>query len=154
MKLLVLTAIAGTTLVAGKALTTKYTTERALKVATESSVTMETTTMEMERDGEPAPNRGGGGSKTEMTREEVHVDRVLEAADGKPAKIRRTFEKVGGTMSMSFGDQSRDNDLESPFQGITVELERGKDGITSSVVQGKSPDGDKALDGQQLELFI
>src|SRR5207248_3096932 len=82
MKLLVLTAIAGTTLVAGKALTTKYTIERALKVATESSVTMETTTMEMERDGEPAPNRGGGGGKTEMTREEVHVDRVLEAADG------------------------------------------------------------------------
>jgi hypothetical protein len=151
MKLLVLTAIASTTLVGGKTLSTKYTTEHALKVAFESSSTTEMTTMEMEIDGEPAPNRGGGGGgKTEMTREEVHVDRVLEATDGKPTKMRRTFEKVGGTMTNARGD----NDFSSPFQGITVELERAKDGISSSVVEGKAPDADKALEGQQLELFI
>ena len=56
--------------------------------------------MEMERDGQPVEGMGGGMSM-ESTHKEVHVDKVVEAKDGKPTKIHRSFEKVGGKSSRS-----------------------------------------------------
>jgi hypothetical protein len=79
----------------GSAISTEYKADRALKMEIESSLKMEATTMEMWRDGEPQSGGGGGGAM-ETRRKEVHVDKVLEVKDGKPTKVRRTFETSPG----------------------------------------------------------
>lgn len=155
MKVLVSSLCAGLLLTGGSTLATKYSTERALKFEISTSNRMETTTMEMEVDGEPQDTGGRGGASTESENTEIHVDHVMEVSDGKPTKVRRTFEKVGGTASMSFGDQSRDSSVESPFQGVTLELVAGKDGaVETTVVDGKEPESEGALKGHHLETFL
>jgi hypothetical protein len=107
----------------------------------------------MERDGEPA-DISKGGTSSETTYEETHVDHALAVADGKPMKLRRTFEKVGGTSSTTRGEESSDHDLASSFKGVTLELV-AKDGeVECEVVDGKKPDGDNALEGHHLETFL
>lgn len=156
MKILVTSLFAGLLLSGGQTLATKYSTERALRFEISSSQTLETTTMEMEVDGEPQERpQGMGGMSSENETVEVHVDHVLELADGKPAKLRRTFEKVGGSSSMTFGENTRDSKIESPFQGVTLELVAGKDGaVEVTVVDGTEPEGEDALKGHQLGVFL
>lgn len=156
MKILMSSLFAGLLLSGGQTLATKYGTERTLKFEISSSQTLESTSMEMEVDGEPQENpRGMGGASMENETTEIHVDHVLEIADGKPTKMRRTFEKVGGTSSMTFGENSRDSKIESPFEGVTLELVAGKDGaVEATVVDGTEPEGDDALKGHQLGVFL
>jgi hypothetical protein len=152
MKVLVLSVATGLLVSGGQTLATKYSTDRTLRFEMESTIKMETTSMEAERDGEPVEARGGASSET--TYEEVHVDRTLTAADGKPTKMRRVFEKVGGTSSLTFGDNTRDTKLESAFQGITLELV-DKDGtVEAEVVDGTKPDGENVLEGHKLTTFL
>lgn len=151
MKILALSVSAGLLLSGGNTLATKYSTDRALRIEMESTMKMSTTSME--RDGEPA-DMSKGGMSPETTYEETDVDHPLAVADGKPTKLRRTFEKIGGTTSMTRGDQSNDHDLESSFKGVTLELV-SKDGeVECEVVDGKKPEGDKALEGHRLETYL
>lgn len=137
----------------GVSLSTQYKADRALRMEIESSLKMETTTMEMERDGQPIEGMPGGMS-TETRHKEVHVDKVVDAKDGKPTKVHRSFEKVGGKSSRSMGDNSNETDLESPFDGVTLEIKRGADDkIEISAVEGKAPDA-KALEGHVPENFL
>ncbi|MBL8859626.1 MAG: hypothetical protein JNL28_14050 [Planctomycetes bacterium] len=155
MKVLVASLTVGLFLSGGQTLATKYTTERALKYEISSSMTMETTLVEMERDGEPVEAPGGrGGMKSETEYSEIHIDHVVALEDGKPSKVKRTFEKVGGSSSMTFGEESRDSAIESPFSGITLELTAAKDGIEVEVTEGKKPDGEGALEGHRLVSFL
>src|SRR5262249_18267880 len=105
----------------GVSLSTQYKADRTLRMEIESSLKMETTTLEIVRDGETqSPN---GGMSTETHREEVHVDKVLEVKDGKPTKVERSFEKVGGKSSRTMGDNnSNDTEIESPLDGVTLEI--------------------------------
>jgi len=154
MKLLILTALAGAALTGGHALSTKYTTDRAIKYEISSSTMMETTSMEAERDGEPQ-DMPAHGMKMENSNTEVHIDRVMEAADGKPTKVHRKFEKVAGTSSMTMGEDERSNDIESPFTGVTLELALNKDGeVEANAIDGKAPENDKALEGHRLDSFL
>src|SRR5206468_4063248 len=104
----------------GVTLATQYKPDRALRMEIESTLKMETTTMEILSDGKPMDTPGGGMS-WETVRKEVHVDKVVEAKDGKPTKVHRSFEKVSGKTSSSRGGS---NDLESPLDGITLEIQR------------------------------
>jgi hypothetical protein len=134
-------------------LSTQYKADRALRMEIESSLKLETTTMEMERDGQPVEGMGGGMS-SETTHKEIHVDKVVAAKDGKPTKVHRSFEKVGGKSSRSMGENSSDTDIESPFDGVTLEIKRGEgDKIEVTAVEGKAPDA-KALEGQLPEIFL
>jgi hypothetical protein len=92
--------------------------------------------------------------RTEAENVEVHVDHVVEVTDGKPTKVRRTFEKVGGNLSASMGENSQDVELKSPFNGITLEIAQGKDEIEVEVVDGSAPEGEGALAGHRLESFL
>jgi hypothetical protein len=144
---------AGATLLAAPALKTDYQAERAVRVSVSSSVTMETTKSEMERDGETTT--GGGGARTETARKEVHVDRWIAAADGAPTKVRRSFVEIGGTTQFEMGENSGEREIESSFEGVTLELVAGEDGaVEVEVVEGSEPEGEGALEGHKLGLFL
>lgn len=139
----------------GLTLAPQYKAEQSTRVEISTSISMETTEMKMERNGEPVERPGGGGgggSSFEST--EVHVDHVVEAEKGKPTKVKRTFEKLGGKRSMSFGEETRDSDIESPIEGVTVELTLDGDKVAAEVVEGSKPDDDKAFEHQRLERFL
>lgn len=150
MKVLIASLAAGLAFAGGEKLATKYASDRDLKyeIATSQNITSST---EGERDGEPfsAP-----AMTSEVEKTEVHVDHVVEATDGKPTKVRRTFEKVAGTVSMSMGENSQDSAMESPFNGITLEIVQGKDGLEVEVVEGGTPEGEGALTGHSIESFL
>lgn len=155
MKALIPSLFAGLLLSGGHTLATKYSTERNLKFEISSSMSLEVTSMEMEVDGEPQEIPGGHAPKTEFEYTQVIVDHPLEVTAGKPTKVRRTFEKVGGTTSMTMGEESTDTEMVSPFQGLMIELAAGKDGaVEIEVVDGKKPENEGALDGQQLPVFL
>ena len=148
-----LSALVLTTLGAGQELTTRYEPERALRVSCETKLSTETR-MEMLRDGEPVGGRGGGDGTSTETRRSVHVDRYLACADGKPARVRRTWEHAEGEAEMVFGDQTRGVTLESPFEDLTVEIARDEDGdLSHEVVEGSDP-GQEGLDLLQPQLAL
>lgn len=132
-------------------LDTEYKAGVGRKITIESSLHMENETT-IERDGESSPGMGGS-SDTENT--EVHVDQIVEAEGGKPTKVRRHFVELGGKMSTEMGENSSEADVESPWNGVTVELtadEAGK--VLAEVVEGTEPDGEGALDGHAIGLFL
>ena len=152
MRSLMTCAALATLLTGGVQLETEYKAGVARKLSIESTVRLETTVSETERDGEKQPSRAG--MKTETHREEVHVDQVLEAEDGKPTRVRRHFVELGGTSAMEGGEMSRETELESPWGGVTLELTASKDGVDVEVVDGTEPDGEGVLEGHVLEMFL
>ncbi len=153
MRSLILVAALGTVLSADGKLATQYKAGTAVRVSVESTARFETTASEIERDGET--QSGNVGAKSETHREEVHVDTVVAVEDGKPTKVRRHFTELGGTSLTEFGDNSRERELESTFSGITLELSADAEGhVDAKVVEGRDPEGEGALEGHRLELFL
>jgi hypothetical protein len=153
MRTLFLMTALGLALAPAKEIATEYKAGVARKITIESAVHMETTSMEIERDGEKQD--GFGGSSTDTERTEIHIDQVLEAEDGKPTKVRRQFVDVGGNSAMEFGETSRESELESPWKGVTIELTPAGEGKSEAeVVAGTEPSGDGALDGHAIGLFL
>jgi hypothetical protein len=136
-------------------LATKYSPDHKLRCDVTMNLKTESTT-KMERDGQPVEGRGGSGeSSSEMTMHEVHVDQIVEVKDGHPSKVKRTFETVSGKGDFSFGDTSRDFNMESPLESVTLEIAQAKDGKPEvSVADGKKPDEPAALEGHRPELFL
>jgi hypothetical protein len=152
MKILTASLILAT-IPGGTALSTEYKADRALRMEIESTLKMETTTMDIVRDGEPMDAHGGGMS-SETTHKEVHVDKVVEAKDGKPTKVHRTFEKVSGKMSRSMGDNANDSEIDCPLDGVTLEIKRDADGkVQAAAVEGKAPDA-KLLENHVPDNFL
>lgn len=152
MKTLLFSAL-GLVLAPASDLKTAYEPGPGRMVTIESATDMETTSMEVERDGETMDGPGGGSSSTE--RKEVHVDHVIEAEGGKATKVRRHFVELGGKSAMEMGEMSRESEIESPWKGVTLELSADGDGkVEAEVVAGTEPDGEGALDGHGLALFL
>lgn len=152
MRTLLLMSVLGLALAPAKELATEYKAGVGRKITIESAIHMETTSMEVERDGEKMPGAGGSTSDTERT--EVHVDHVVEAEGGKPTKVRRHFVEMGGKSSFEMGERSGETEIESPWKGVTVDLtvEDGK--VSAEVVAGTEPDGEGALEGHAIGLFL
>ena len=135
-------------LAGGATLTTDYTKERALKI--ESTFHLASEVTEMTRDGEAIQ----GGMKNDTTWHIVQQDEVQAHEGKKPTKIKRTYEKVGGESTRTFGENENKSDLESPFEGLTLQLAAEGDEVKVSVVDGKKPDHEGALEGHKLELAL
>ncbi|MFT5289131.1 MAG: hypothetical protein ACI8QS_002998 [Planctomycetota bacterium] len=136
-------------------LATTYSTDRELTLTLTYESSLETVSSSFEVDGEPVEGRGGagGGGGSSEERRMVIRDRVLSVEDGVPTKVRRTFDKMSGSSSAAFGDQEMESELESPFDGITLEL-TGEDGeVEIEVVDGDAP-AEEHLVGQVLGLTI
>jgi hypothetical protein len=110
-------------LAGGVKLETTYSTDKAVEVAIVFKQSAETS-MSMERDGEPVEGMGGGSASSATEVSETYVDRYLEVADGKPTKVRRHWTEVSGNSSMSAGENSSERELESPFEGLVVEIDQ------------------------------
>lgn len=137
----------------GTALQTDYTKPRSLRIESELTMSNEIVEMSMERDGEPVDMPGvGGGSETTYTM--VLVDELIESKDNTPKKLKRHFEKVGGKMSMSMGDQSNESEIESPFEGAVVVMDASGEEIKFEFESGSEPDHEEALKNHALTLAI
>lgn len=141
-------------LAAGISLTPRYDEKRVLRCEIETSLSMETTEMSMERDGEPVPARGGGGGKSEAEYKEVHVDEIQSVIEGKLLKVKRTFEELTGSRSSTRGEETRESEIESPIEGLAIVLTGEGDDVTVEVVEGKKPDDEKAFEHEKLASFL
>jgi len=143
-------------LVAGTQLSTHYGPEKGFKVEVESELSMKTTSMSMERDGEPVEGRGGSGDMSSgQKRKAVYVDKIVAAKDGKPTKLTRSFESLSGSSTMSFGGEETTRDAEPQLEGVTLSLERGEDGeIEVRVAEGTAPSETACMEGHRMELAL
>src|SRR5262245_27538674 len=153
MRLLAIPLAAGL-LVAGESLSTDYGHARTLRLTSEASFDVQST-FEMKVDGEVRPGRGSGGASTSLVRKAVIADQVLEGEGAKAKKVRRTFETLSESSEMSFGEDTREDQHESPLQGVALLLTLGKDGKPEAeVVEGKAPEDGALLEGHELELCL
>ena len=132
-------------------LATDYSKQRTLRTVAELTTSMETTNLEVTRDGEPVDmsERGGGGG-SEDTRRVVQIDQMIESADGEPTKVHRTYETIEGVASSERGDR----DYECPLSGVTLALTSTGDGVEVEVVEGDEPDDDAMLEGHELAFAL
>jgi len=131
-------------------LSTDYQSGLNLRVEESTSLHMETTAFEVLRNGEPMDmgDYGTGGSSDERTI--VTVERVLEATDGSPTKVRREFVSVEGSRS----SEARGEQLYlCELDGVTLELSVEDDDLTIEVVEGEEPDDEAVLEGHRLGLL-
>lgn len=151
MRILLLSACLGA-LLGGAKLDTVYSVDKGVQVEIVFKQTSDTT-MTMERDGEPVerPDGGNGGMSSEREVKETYVDRYLAVEEGKPVKVHRAWTEVGGKTAMTMGDNSNERELESPFEGLEIELD--KEGV-AKVVAGTEPENEEALKGHKLALCI
>jgi hypothetical protein len=139
-------------LLALQELATRYEPERAVRVTSELHIEVETQ-RESLRDGQPS-ERGGGSSSSSDTRKSAHIDRYVACADGRPTKVRRTFESAAGDVEFSFGEESMATSLETPFDGVAVEIDVDEDGeLSHSVAEGSDP-GQESLEKLRPELAV
>ncbi|MBL8863829.1 MAG: hypothetical protein JNK02_17700 [Planctomycetes bacterium] len=151
MKTLILSATLGLALAPAAEIQTKYEPGPGRKVTIESATSTKRT-IEIEGGGEIGSGRGGGSM--EIERREVHVDHVLAVEDGRPSKVRRHFTDLGGKSASEFGEMSRESELESPWEGVTLELVADGADVEARVKEGKEPTVEGALEGHRLELFL
>ncbi|MBM3976018.1 MAG: hypothetical protein FJ299_03380 [Planctomycetes bacterium] len=138
--------------VPGHTLATKYVAETKYTVESKFELALETTEMTVERDGEPMEPRGGGGGST-VKRHSVWTDQVITAVDGKPTKLRRSFEGLEQTTTTKTGESEREVSADTPLLGLMLELEldeAGKIGVT--VIDGSAPSEATLLEGHVLAL--
>ena len=135
-------------------LATRYEPEHAVRVISELKLELEST-MKMTRDGQPVEGRGGGfGGPSSDTRKSTHVDRYLACADGKPTKVRRTFESAEGEMEFQRMGETQTTSLESPFDGVVVEITADEGGeLSHKVVEGSDP-GQESIEKLRPELDL
>jgi hypothetical protein len=135
---------------AGDDLATRYESGKAVRIETRMAFELEL--VEMTRNGQPVERAVGTG--VSETLESVVVDRWVECANGRPSRVVRTFEEVGGTAELDFGEESREQEIESAFEGVVVELARDEEGeVEREVVEGEAPE-DEALERLSLELDL
>lgn len=139
----------------GSDLATDYGKLRTLRTTSELALELETTSMEMTIDDEPAEDRGPGGMSSSLVRRAVLVDQVLEGAAGEPARVKRTFETLHDAFSFSFGEDEHADERDHPLQGVTLELAREEDGtVSSELVEGTEPEDDALLEDHGLALAL
>ena len=149
-----LIASAALLFVSGEKVQTQYTVGRTLRVEAHTSIAMETTSFEMERDGEPVEGGFGGGGGSTDTRSIVMKDTVLAVEDGAPTRVRREFVEISGDSVMSRGDQEMEFERECPLSEVTLELTAEDGDVLVEVVDGSEPDDEATLEGHQLALAI
>lgn len=137
----------------GTALHTDYTKPHSLRIESEFTMSTQVVEMSVERDDEPVDLPQGGGGN-EVVHKFTYVDELLESKDNTPKKLKRHFEKVGGTMSFQMGEQTNDMKLESPFEGAVVLLDATGDELKLEFVEGSEPDHEEALKGHKLTLTL
>ena len=150
MKTLLVLGGASAALLAQATLGTDYEREREVRTTSETTLTSETTDVEMIRDGEPVEGRFGGGGENSETRSVITVDRVLETEDGAPIRVRRFFEEIEGVRIQQGREGEVEIERDAPLEEAVIEI--SPDGV--EVVEGDEPDHEGALEGHQPTLVL
>ncbi|MEM1449872.1 MAG: hypothetical protein AAF957_01595 [Planctomycetota bacterium] len=142
----------GVSPLAGETLSTAYSTDRSFAVSV-SQTTSSETSREIYIDGEPREGRGGmGGGARSATFAYSYTDTPLKVKDGAPSKVERTFDEIGGSMSMERRGEPFEQSVESALEGITVVFTESGDGVEYEVTDGDAPDDEARLEGHRLAL--
>jgi hypothetical protein len=136
----------------GTDLQTEYSKPRSLRIESELTISTEIVAMTVERDGEPVEMPGTGRGGGEITYTTVLVDELMASKGNKPEKLKRHFEKVGSKATMTMGDQTTDQEVESPFEGAVVVMDGTGDEIKFEFESGSEPDHEEALKNHKLTL--
>lgn len=133
-----------------------YTAKRSIEVSIETEYVSETTDMSMEIDGEPVDGGGrfGGGGGTEFTREVVFTETYLEHDEGVPTKVRRSFDTVEGSSTVMFGEESMDNDIESPMEDMVLIITLDDGDVVAEVEDGGDAERSEMLEGHSVENLL
>jgi len=156
MRLFLLTG-AGALLAAGTTLATDYGSQRTLRIESEATISLAQTRFEMTVDGEPMEGGfGRGGERSAKTvRTTARTDAFLSSDEGRPTRVRRSFEDVSVRSEMSFGDETRSDERAAPLAGVTLELGLDDEGeLEAKVVEGEEPDDHDALTALPLTLSV
>jgi len=139
----------------GTDLSTDYSRVRVLRTTSELELDLETTSMEMLIDGEPAEGRGPGGGGSSLVRRAVLVEHVLEGGADGPRHVRRTFESLHDESTFSFGEDERTNESDYPLAGVTLEMTRDDQGeVKIELSEGAEPDDGALLEGHDPALAL
>lgn len=133
-----------------------YTAKRSIEVSIETEYVSETTNMSMEIDGEPVDRGGrfGGGGGSEFTQEVVFTETYLEHDEGAPTKVRRSFDTVEASSTVMFGEESMDNDVESPMEDVVLIITLDDDEAVAEVEDGGDVERSEMLDGHSIENLL
>jgi len=136
-------------------LSTDYARTRTLRVSSELELDLETTSMEMTIDGEPAEDRGRGGSSSSLVRKAVVTDQILEGSADGARHLKRTFETLHDESTFSFGEDERTSERDFPLAGVTLELQVQEDGqVRIERTDGPEPDDSELLAGHAPGLSL
>jgi len=135
-------------------LRTRYTTGLALRTDIELEQSSERTAMSMVRDGVEVDTSGRLGAPSTLMRSGSVRDVFAAVEDGLPTTVERTFEVLEGSSTRSRRGEEQVTDATSPFEGVTLRIERGEDGVEVEVEDGDEPEHDGALEGHGIALAV
>ena len=133
-------------------LATDYESERILRIETVATLEMETVDFSMERNGEPVEASAGSDATSEESRKVVQFDQILASEEGRPTKVRRTFDFLEGTLSATFGERQMDRESDCPLEGVSVEFTLDEGDVAAEVVEGEADE--ELLQGHSLALAL
>jgi hypothetical protein len=137
----------------GTELGTDYEQERSLRIETHLSLELETVDFSMTRNGEPVEASFGADATSEEERHIVQLDHIQAGTKGRPTHVRRTFDTLEGTASMTFGENELDSEAECPLEGVVLDLiVDEEDELSLEIVDGEADD--EWLVGHRPELAL
>lgn len=152
MKLTILASVA--VFAGGAALVTDYKKDKSFHVEHDARYTVDLIEVEMEVDGERQEPPEIPRQKSETRWHVVQSDEVRAVDDGHPTHVRRQYETAAGHGVTTGSPEERVDEVESPFEGLTLDLTQDGDEVRVEVVEGKKPEHDGALDGHRLDLCL
>ncbi|MEC8511022.1 MAG: hypothetical protein VX015_02675 [Planctomycetota bacterium] len=138
------------------ALGTDYSQNRVFEVSVSQTSSSERVSMEITMNGEPIDRGGrggGGGGGRTSTFSLTTTDVVLAAEKGAPTRIQRTFDEVSAESSFEMRGETRDVEMESAFEGLTIVLSAEGGEVEVEVTDGDAPEEDR-LEGHSLALSL
>lgn len=135
-------------------LATHYTSGLALRTSLELEQSSERTAMSMVRDGVEVDTSGRLGGPSTLMRTGSIRDVFGAVEEGRPTAVERTFEVLEGSSMRSRRGEEQVTDSTSPFEGVTLRIEQGEDGVVVEVEDGDEPEHDGALEGHGIALAV
>ncbi len=137
-----------------KTLKTDYSGMEVLKVERQVSLSMETTVMEIEIDGEPREMGDRGMPKTEMSMGHSYSDDFKAVTEGVPTHIERTFGEWAASRQGADGPVEIERSPTLPEDGLKIEIKIEDDEQKIKVLEGEAPENEEFMESQPMTLAV
>jgi hypothetical protein len=139
--------------IGGRDFATLYEVGRVIRVERTLTLDVEQTMSDAEKNGKPVKDFTPTTVRTLSSRRDVHVDRVVEATDGRATRVERRYETLEGESGTTFDDKSTTNALWTPFVGVVLDIHAGQRASIVAPAE-KLESLDKLLDGHRADLAL